>query len=138
MHFLTERDAASHLSSSLLTKELIYERLKSISMTKVPYTERKFCPWICLCQLDFVATVSFRRYGVIRCIEFSGLELAQYKRGLFHNRQQLSRLSKMLEVHGKELLPYDIMSNSVKFDLTHPVPWLLNNLDYGSMSREES
>jgi len=87
--------------------------------------KEKFCPWICLRELDFVATVSFRGYEVIRRIEFSGLESAKYKRGLFHNRQQLSRLSKMLEAHGKELLPYDVTSNSVKFDLTHAVPWLL-------------
>jgi hypothetical protein len=31
----------------------------------------------------------------------------------------------MLESHGRKLLPYEVTSNSVKFDLRREVPWLL-------------
>jgi hypothetical protein len=39
--------------------------------------KEKFSPWICLRELDFLATVSFRGYEVIRRIEFAELESAK-------------------------------------------------------------
>jgi hypothetical protein len=105
----------SHLAEvSTYFKNKMYQELK-----------QKFTPWMCLRELDLVATVSFRGYEVIRRIEFSRLESSKYQRGLFKSRQELSRLSKLLESHGAEILPYELSSNSVKFDLRRAVPWLL-------------
>jgi hypothetical protein len=36
----------------------------------------------------------------------------------------------MLEAHGREILLYEVTSNSVKFDLRHAVPWLLKNFGF--------
>jgi hypothetical protein len=49
----------------------------------------KFRPWVCLMELNKVATVSFQGYEVIRRIEFHG-EDAKYQQGLFCNRMELS------------------------------------------------
>jgi hypothetical protein len=91
-----------------------YEKLK-----------QKFCPWICLCELDLVATVSFRGYEVIHRVEFQYLESPKYQRGLLKSQQELSRVSKLLENHGQQILPYELTSNAVKFDIKRAVPWLL-------------
>lgn len=114
VNFIIAQEA--HLSEvTSYFKNKMYQELKE-----------KFTPWMCLRELDLVATVSFRGYEVIRKIEFAGLESAKYQRGLFKSRQELSRLSKLLESHGGEILPYDLSSNSVKFDLRRAVPWLLD------------
>ncbi len=48
--------------------------------------QEKFKPWVCLRELDNVATVSFHGYEVIRRIEFHEKENDKYLRGLFKNR----------------------------------------------------
>ncbi len=35
----------------------------------------------------------------------------------------------MLETYGSEILPFELTSNSVKFDLRRAVPWLLEKFD---------
>jgi len=87
--------------------------------------QEKFKPWVCLRELDLVATVSFSGYEVMRKIEFSGEQNAKYLRGLFKSRSELSRLSKLLERHGGTILPYEMTENSVQFDLNRAIPWLL-------------
>jgi hypothetical protein len=85
----------------------------------------KFKPWLCLRELDLVATVSFSGYQVIRNIEFHGEENTKYLRGLLKSRHELSRVSKLLENHGRQILPYEVSSNAVVFDIERAVPWLL-------------
>jgi hypothetical protein len=63
-------------------------------------------------ELDKVATVSFRGYEVIRKIEFYGEE-SKYKKGLFYNRMELSRLSRLLEQYGESILPLPLMQLSL-------------------------
>jgi hypothetical protein len=65
----------------------------------------KFKAWVCLRELDLVATVSFRGYDTIRKIEFREEENSKYMRGLFKSRQQLSRMSRLLEDHSGRILP---------------------------------
>jgi len=99
--------------------------------------QQKFSPWICLRELDFAATVSFCGYEVIRRIEFADLESAKYRRGLLKSRQELSWLSKLLEDHGKTILPYQVTNNSVKFNLQCAVPWLLKKIGLWNYVREQ-
>jgi hypothetical protein len=72
----------------------------TVSVKKYEELQGKFKPWVCLRELDFVATVSFCGYEVIHRIEFSNAENDKYMRGLFKSRQELSRLSRKLEEHG--------------------------------------
>jgi hypothetical protein len=88
--------------------------------------KEKFSPWVCLRELDLVATVSFRGYDIIRKVEFHDSVNPKYQRGLFKSRQELSRLSKKLETYGSEILPFELTSNSIKFDLRRAVLWLLD------------
>ena len=98
----------------------------------------KFRPWICLRELDKVATVSFRGYEVIRRIEFNGEE-AKYRQGLFYNRMELSRLSKELEEYGATILPYQLTSNAVKFDIQPAVKFILERYGlWGYVENKES
>ncbi len=61
---------------------------------------------------------------MIRKIEFYGEE-SKYKKGLFYNRMELSRLSRLLEQHGESILPFELTSNAIKFDLRAAVKFLL-------------
>ena len=85
----------------------------------------KFKPWVCLRELDLAATVSLRGYDVIRRIEFHEEENSKYKRGLFQSRFQLTRLSHELEAYAKTILPFDLTTNSVKFNIPVAVNWLM-------------
>jgi hypothetical protein len=86
----------------------------------------KFRPWICLKQMDFSATVSFRAYDKIRKIEFNeDPDGPKYKRGLLHSRHKLSQVCKQLENFGCHLLPYKIDENSIKFDIPVVVQFLM-------------
>jgi hypothetical protein len=87
--------------------------------------QEKFKPWVCLRELDLVATVSFQGYEIIRRIEFHKEENCKYMRGLFKNRQTLSRLSALLEAHSRSILPYTISENAIQFDVKTAVKWLL-------------
>jgi len=76
----------------LLSQEVHLRSLfDSIGKKKYEELQEKFKPWVCLRELDFVATVSFRGYEVIRRIEFSNAENDKYMRGLFKSKQELSR-----------------------------------------------
>ena len=77
----------------------------------------KFKPWVCLRELDLAATVSLRGYDVIRRIEFHEEENKKYKRGLFQSRFQITRLARDLELHAKTILPFELTTNSVKFNI---------------------
>jgi hypothetical protein len=102
----------------LLAQEIHLRSLfDSIGKKKYVELQEKFDPWVCLRGLDFVATVSFHGYEIIRRIEFSNEDDDKYMRGLFKSRQELSRLSWRLEEHGAQFLPYTITENSVAFDL---------------------
>jgi hypothetical protein len=108
-------------------KSIIYKELKW-----------KFRPWICLRELDKVATVSFHGYEVIRRIDFNGEE-AKYRQGLFYNRMELSRLSKELEEYGATILPYQLTSNAVKFDIQPAVKFILERYGlWGYVENKES
>ena len=85
----------------------------------------KFKPWVCLRELDLAATVSLRGYDVIRRIEFHEKEKKKYNRGLFQSRFQLTRLSRELETHAKTILPFELTTNSVKFNIPVAVKWLM-------------
>lgn len=95
----------------------------------------KFKTWVCLRELDLVATVSFRGYDTIRKIEFHEEDNSKYMRGLFKSRQQLSRMSRLLEDHGGRIIPYQVTENAVKFDVKTAVKWLLEK--YGLWSYVE-
>jgi len=62
---------------------------------------------------------------VIRRIEFHEEENKKYKRGLFQSRFQLTRLSRKLEAYAKTILPYELTTNSVKFNVPVAVKWLM-------------
>ncbi len=85
----------------------------------------KFRPWLCLQELDLNASVSFRAYDAIRMIEFAEEENKLYRRGLFYSRHKLTKLCKMLEGYGKDLLPFTLTTNSVHFDVQTAVKFLL-------------
>jgi hypothetical protein len=87
--------------------------------------QQKFSAWVCLRELDFVATVSFRGYESIRRIEFNEEENSKYMRGLFKSRAELGRLSRKLENYATTLLPYVLTSNAITFDVQIAVKWLL-------------
>ena len=87
--------------------------------------QEKFLPWICLRELDLAATVSLRGYDVIRRIEFHEEENKKYKRGLFQSRFQITRLARDLELHAKTILPFELTTNSVKFNIPVAVKWLM-------------
>jgi hypothetical protein len=46
-------------------------------------------------------------------------------RGLLKSRQELSRSSRKLEEHGAQFLPYTITENSVAFDVSHAVKFIM-------------
>jgi len=71
----------------------------------------KFRPWLCLQELDLNASVSFRAYDAICMIEFAEEENKLYQRGLFYSRHKLTKLCKMLEDYGKDLLPFTLSTN---------------------------
>jgi hypothetical protein len=85
----------------------------------------KFKPWVCLRELDLAATVSLRGYDVIRRIEFHEEESSRYKRGIFQSRFQITRLSRELESYAETILPFELTTNSVKFDIPVAVKWLM-------------
>jgi hypothetical protein len=70
------------------------------------------------------ATVSFHAFDIIRKIEFLGDEKQRYRRGLLPSRFTLGRLCRQLESHGKDLLPYEITGNAVKFDVSAALNFL--------------
>ncbi len=85
----------------LLAQELHLRSLfDSIGKKKYVELQEKFKPWVCLQELDFVATVSFHGYEVIQRIEFCNEDDNKYMRGLFKHRQELSTFSLKLEEHG--------------------------------------
>jgi hypothetical protein len=85
----------------------------------------KFRAWKCLQQIDMNPTVSFRSYDIIRRIEFAEDDNVRYRRGVFASRHKLGRLCRQLESFGQDLLPYEITSNSVKFNIQHAVKFIL-------------
>ena len=122
----------------LLSQEMHLRSLfDSIGKKKYVELQEKFKPWVCLRELDFVATVSFRGYEVIRRIEFSNEESDKYMRGLFKSRQELSRLSRKLEEHGAQFLPYSITENSVSFDVYAAVRFILEKFGLWSYVENE-
>jgi hypothetical protein len=114
---------ASHLFWAIINKSLpeVSAHYKAEMYQSLQW---KFRPWVCLMELDKVATVSFRGYEVIRKIEFYGEE-SKYKKGLFYNRMELSRLSRLLEQYGESILPFELTSNAIKFDLHAAVKFIL-------------
>jgi len=117
---------SSEVVSFLTEQENHIARLKKY-FGDIRYKEiqEMFKPWVCLRELDLVATVSFRGYEVIRRIEFHEAENCKYMRGLFKNRQTLSRLSAQLEQYAGSILPYNITDNAVIFETKPAVRWLL-------------
>ncbi len=111
----TEKKFEKHLIEGIIGRDLrrISTHYKSTIYKELKW---KFRPWVCLMELDKVATISFRGYEVMRRIEFNGEE-AKYRQGLFYNRMELSRVSKELENYGATILPYELTSNAVKFDV---------------------
>ncbi len=97
--------------------------------------QQKFSPWVCLRELDLVATVSFRGYDIIHKVEFHDAVNPRYQRGLLKSRQELSRLSKMLETYGSEILPFELTSNLIS---DKPFHGYVRSSICGSMSKEES
>jgi hypothetical protein len=85
----------------------------------------KFKPWVCLRELDLATTVSLRGYDVIRRIEFHEEESSKYRRGIFQSRFQITRLSRELEAYAKTILPFELTTNSVKFNIPVAVKWLM-------------
>jgi hypothetical protein len=85
----------------------------------------KFRPWVCLQELDLMASVSFRAYDAIRMIEFAEEESKKYRRGIFYSRHKLTKLCQQLETYGRDILPFSVTSNSVKFDVATAVKFLL-------------
>ena len=85
----------------------------------------KFRPWLCLQELDLNASVSFRAYDAIRMIKFAEEENKKYRRGIFYSRHKLTKLCRLLESFGKDLLPFTLTANSVKFDIQTAVQFLL-------------
>ena len=61
----------------------------------------------------------------------------KYLRGLFKNRQELSRLSRKLEAHGGSVLPYVVNGNAVMFDVPTAVKWLLEKFGLWSYIVDE-
>jgi hypothetical protein len=83
-----KRKYRRHLHQAIVKKDLpeVSSHCKIEMYTELRW---KFRPWVCLMELDRVATVSLHGYDVIRKIEFYG-EDAKYKRGLFYSRQKLT------------------------------------------------
>lgn len=122
----------------MLSQELHLKSLfDRIGKKRYDELQEKFKPWVCLRELDFVATVSFRGYEIIRRIEFSEEEDDKYMRGLFRSRQELSRLSRKLEQHAEQFLPYQLTSNSVSFEVRPAVKFILERFGLWRCVEEE-
>jgi len=69
-------------------------------------------------HLDLAASVSFRGYEVIRKIEFYDQpDPKKYQRGILGNRTHLSQLTRVMEAHGRTIIPYELTKNSIIFDI---------------------
>jgi uncharacterized protein CbrC (UPF0167 family) len=121
-----KRFIRDHFCNSVLTYEDSFVEIKKHYENKI-YQELKykFRPWVCLQQIDMNPTVSFRSYDIIRRIEFANDNNEKYRRGLFASRHKLGRLCRQLETFGQNILPYQIFSNSVKFNVERAVQFLL-------------
>ncbi len=75
---------------------------------------------------DRHANISFRGYDVIRNTKFAKEKDQKFCRGLFQSQHKLSKLCRQLEAFGKELLPFKITENSMKFDIEHAIKFLLD------------
>lgn len=116
------------MNSFIINNEEVFSVASDFFQQKL-YKELKykFCPWICLQQLDLAATVGFRAYDTIHMIEFAEDENKKYRRGLFYSRHKLTRLCRQLETHGAELLPYTVPENAVKFDVAATMKFILRS-----------
>ncbi len=63
---------------------------------------------------------------MIRNIEFYGCtERKKYQRGIFAHRTRLSQLSRELESHAGQMIPYEITKNSIIFDIEVATKFLM-------------
>lgn len=131
---LKELGAAVIRREDLLQDVSEYFKVKNFKELKY-----KFRPWICLRELDMSAVVSFRAYDTICMIEFVEEENKKYRRGLLHSRHKLSKLCRQLEDYSRDLLPYELTENSVKFDVQTAVQFILqrHGLWEGVLNKEK-
>jgi hypothetical protein len=116
----------NEMTAQIIASHEEYIELASYFETKMyKQVKYKFRPWLCLQELDLNASVSFRAYDAIRMIEFAEEENKKYRRGIFYSRHKLTKLCRLLESFGKDLLPFTLTANSVKFDIPTAVQFLL-------------
>jgi hypothetical protein len=118
-----EKKLQKHLPQAIISKSLpeVSSHYKNVMYQTLRWKVR---PWVCLMELDKVATVSFRGYDDIRKIEFHGKD-SKYKKGLFYSRMELGRLGRELEQYGEGILPFELTSNAVKFNILTAVHFIL-------------
>ncbi len=91
----------------------------------------RFRPWVCLQQLDLRATVLFRAFDIICKIEFCQDENQRYRRGLLPSIFKLGKVCRQLKNYGTDILPFMLTGNSVKFDVTTAITFLLQKYGLG-------
>jgi hypothetical protein len=116
----------AHLPKAIIVQEDMIPQLPSHLKTRMyQKLQNKFHPWLCLQKLDLCTTVSSRAFDKVQGMEFCEEQRSKYQRGLLCCRGTLIWLYKKLEQYGERLLPYESTPNSVKFDVSQVMEYLM-------------
>jgi hypothetical protein len=120
-----KKKTRQHIISAVLESKVGNDIKEQVELKFYKTIQEKFAPWKCLLHLDLEAAVSFRGLNVIRSIDFYGEEKKKYRRGIIKERTKLSRIARELESYDRALLPYELTSTSVRFDIKKATTYLL-------------